>query len=208
MQLPPSAMLARPDGVVASMMGSDDVGMRGKGRGGGAGMGNNGIGNNGLGEVGSNNRLNVSSMFENDGGSNNTVSSSFFQDATALKPAPSSPGSPGDDYSDDDFDDDEFEDEEEEQAPANTPKTAKDNAVAIEKTIQPTATLPNVQKDAIIPTVTPPPVTLQDVERAVPSRFKGAISQLMYNTMFSDTYNKSKKDLQTLSELIGTFKSD
>ena len=212
-QLPPSAMLARPDGVVASMMGSDDVGMRRKGRGGGvdmgnSGMGNNGMGNNGLGEEGNNNRLNISSMFENDGGNNDTVSSSFFQDATALKPAPSSPGSPGDDYSDDDFDDDDFEDEEEEQAPANTPKTATDNAVAIEKTIEPTATLPNVQKETPTPTVTPPPVTLQDVERAIPSRFKGAISQLMYNTMFSDTYNKSKKDLQTLSKLIGTFKSD
>ena len=257
--LPPSAMMERPDGVVANMMGGEDLGMsrrqRGQRNDTNDGMGSMGsMGMLGMNEEDMGNHFDVSSMFDNtEKGkeeSKATMSSTFFeapidsidsknskdskdskdrqQNITDVNgaantaaspkpiqpnniPTPNSPLSPGggDDYSDDDFDDDEFEDEEEEEV--ETPKeTTKPTTESTPKSTSDSIKKLSQQPTSIEAPPTPvlPPIELKDVEDSISSRFRGTVSQLIYNLIFNQKYNPTLLDLQSLNEKIGTFSSD
>ena len=232
-QLPPSAMMERPDGVVANMMGGDELGMSRRKR----GRKNNVDGSSSsssssssrLSDRGEGAHFGVTSMFDtvdehqhqdqqqttHDG----TLSSTFFDDPKILeqkeeaennKVMPASIGSPtsggGDNYSEDDFDDDDFEDEEPEDQAKKPNEETEEKEDKIQKKQNTEMSDENIK--SITTAVPYVPITLEDIEQSMTSRFRGKISTLVYNLVFNDDYQASLADLCTLHDIVGTFGSD
>jgi hypothetical protein len=209
--------LERPDGVVASMMGGEELGMSRRRGGGGdvVSMAPNGS-----------DRFGITSMYNGeDGGGENEEDESEEEDessatateATAARAASSPPV--GDDYSDDDFDDDDFEDEEDEEEVAVAEEEEEVVVVAEiatkkekkEKKEDPQTTPPTS------PTFPPKLVSIEDLSLHLTSSQRRS-AHLLHSVLFSTEKGENEaapalssrrqEQVRELNISVGNFTSD